>query len=728
MMMRIDRYFPVLLALLLAGCGGVLNDPYPAAESSRSIYYSSFTERPKHFDPARAYSENEYAIIAQIYEPPLQYQYLKRPYTLVPLAASAMPQPVYQDANGHPLPASAPAAQIARSVYTIHIRPGMYYQPHPALARDTRGQLLYDHLSAPALAGIHTLNDFKQTGTREVVAADYVNEIKRLALPGLNSPVFGLMSGYIVGLDQLAGQLAQAQKKAAFVDLTQFPLAGAQVVDRYTYRITIKGKYPQFVYWLAMPFFAPVPPEADRFYAQPGLASKDISLDWYPLGSGPYYLAVNDPNRKMVLLKNPHFHGERFPSQGEPQDRAQGLLKDAGQPLPLTDEIVFSLEKESIPYWNKFLQGYYDSSGVGSDSFDQAIRLDANGNPVLTPEMQARHIRLSSAVTTSIFYMGFNMRDPVVGGYSERARKLRQAISIAVDDEEFISIFLNGRGVPAQGPLPPGIFGYQGGAAGINPYVYDWKNGRPERKSLAYARQLLAEAGYPQGRDTATGQPLTLYFDVTATGPDDKARLDWMRKQFQKLNIQLVVRDTDYNRFQDKIDRGTEQLFEWGWNADYPDPENFLFLLYGPNSKVEHHGENAANYDNPEFNRLFEQMKNMDNGPARQQVINQMLAIARQDAPWSFGYYPKTLGLRHAWIHNAKPNLMANNSLKYLRVDVPLRNRMRQQWNQAVWWPLGLILVLLAAATWPAVHVWRRREAATAREKATQTVAEEEMV
>ncbi len=109
-----------------------------------------------------------------------------------------------------------------------------------------------------------------------------------------------------------------------------------------------------------------------------------------------------------------------------------------------------------------------------------------------------------------------------------------------------------------------------------------------------------------------------LYFDTTATGPDDKSRLDWMHKQFAQLDMQLVIRGTDYNRFQDKMRKGKAQIFQWGWNADYPDPENFLFLLYGPNSKAEHGGENAANYQNPEFDRLFERMKDMDNGPERQ--------------------------------------------------------------------------------------------------------------
>src|SRR4029453_13010161 len=168
------------------------------------------------------------------------------------------------------------------------------------------------------------------------------------------------------------------------------------------------------------------------------------------------------------------------------------------QPMPFIDRVVFSLEKETIPYWNKFLQGYYDASGITSDTFDQVIRVTGSGDAQLTPAMEKQGIRLQTSVATSIMYMGFNMLDPVVGGDSERARKLRQAISIAIDQEEFISIFLNGRGIAAQGPIAPGLFGYKGGEAGINRYMYDWVNGAPQRKAIDYAKKLLAEAGYPE--------------------------------------------------------------------------------------------------------------------------------------------------------------------------------------------------------------------------------------
>ena len=703
---------------LLAGCSGSpWNNPYPASQTGANIFYSSFAERPKHLDPVQSYSENEYVFLAQIYQPPLQYHYLKRPYQLVPFAATEVPRAVFFDGKGRRLPDDADAKLVAYSEYVIHIRPGILYQPHPAFAVDAKGDPLYYPLKRGALRGISALRDFSQQGTRELTAADYVNEIKRLAHPRLHSPIYGLMSGYIVGLKELAETLAKAEKslpKDAYLDLTRYDLPGAQVLDRYTYRIKVRGKYPQFVYWLAMPFFAPVPPEAERFYAQPGMAQKNITLDWFPVGTGPYMLTVNNPNRRMVLDRNPNFGGEVYPSEGEPGDAAAGLLRDAGKPLPFIDKVVFSLEKEQIPYWNKFLQGYYDASGIASDTFDQAVQFSGQGDAVLSDSMRRRGISLQTSVATSVYYLGFNMLDPVVGGYGERARKLRRAISIAIDEEEYISIFQNGRGIPAQGPIPPGIFGYREGRDGINPYVYDWVDGAAHRKPIEAAKALLAEAGYPGGRDAKSGQPLLVNLDTTTTGVGSKSMLDWYTKQFEKIGVQLVVRSTDYNRFQDKLRKGNVQLYFLGWNADYPDPENFLFLLAGAQSKVNVGGENASNYHNPEYDRLFEQMKNMYNSPERQALIDRMVAIARRDAPWVWSYFPKDYTLTHSWVYNRKPNQMANNGLKYQRIDPALREKLRREWNQPVVWPLALILLALAASTVPAIVVFRRRERATA--------------
>lgn len=714
------RSLVLLLACLLCACAASpWNNPYPAADAVQNTLYAAFDERPKHLDPVLSYSENEAIFVAQIYEPPLQYHFLRRPYELIPLTATEVPKPTHLDARGQLLPDNSPVEEVAYSVYRIAIKPGIYYQPHPAFAKSATGDFLYHALTPADLVSVQTLADFKLTDTRELTAADYAYQIKRMAHPKLHSPIAGLMSEYIVGLSELAQRLAQAYAeletkghRPPFLDLSQFEIEGVKVIDRYTYEIKLKGKYPQLRYWLAMPFFAALPWEAERFYTQAGMQEKNITLDWYPVGTGPYMLIENNPNRRMVLQRNPHFHGETYPLEGEASD--QPMLEDAGKPLPFIDQAIYSLELENIPYWSKFLQGYYDTSGISSDSFDQAIQFGTQGEPELTEAMAEKGLQLLTAVEPSIFYMGFNMLDEVIGGLTERARRLRQAIAIAVDYEEFISIFANGRGIAAQGPLPPGIFGYQEGAEGINPSVYEWINGQPRRRSIEAARSVLIEAGYPDGRDTTTGKPLVLHYDTALTGPEAKARLDWLRKQFIKLGLQLNIRATDYNRFQDKMKKGTAQIFEWGWNADYPDPENFLFLLYGPNAKALHQGENAANYQSPDFDRLFERMKSMENTPERQALIDQMVAHVRRDVPWAGGWHPVQYSLYHAWYKNTKPNQMARNTLKYRRLDPPLRAQLRAEWNHPVLWPVIVLASLMVVGIVPAVLSYRRRERATA--------------
>jgi oligopeptide transport system substrate-binding protein len=722
-MSKLLTLIAVALALVFAGgCDGPFdraqgrpwNNPYPSQEDGRNTLYSGFIERPKHLDPVQSYAENEYVYISQIYMPPLQYHYLRRPYELIPFAATEIPRPQFYDASGRRLSERALPEQIALSTYDIHIRRGILYQPHPAFAKDEAGMPRYLNLGHAETRGIYELRDFRHVGTRELTAEDYVYQIKRLAHPRLHSPIFGLMSEYIVGLKDYAAKLQDKARElpaAAYLDLNSIPFEGAVVLDRYSYRINIRGAYPQFAYWLAMPFFAPIPEEAERFYAQPGMnEGKNLSLDWYPVGTGPYMLTINNPNRSMVLERNPNFAGEAYPVDGEPGDSAAGLLADAGKMMPFIDKVVFSIEKESIPYWNKFLQGYYDFSGISSDTFDQVVQTSGAGDIALTEAMENRGIALQTSVATSTAYVGFNMLDPVVGGNSERARKLRQAISIAIDFEEMISIFRNGRGIPAQGPIPPGIFGYRDGEEGMNPVVYDWIDGKAKRKSITQAKQLLSEAGYPNGIESTSGKPLVIHFDATLVGADGKSRGDWLVKQFAKIDLQLVLRNTDFNRFQDKIRKGSAQLFFMGWNADYPDPENFLFLFHGPQARALKNGENTSNYQNPEFDRLFEKMQVMANGLERQALIDRMMGILRHDAPWAWGVHPKDFALAHGWVHNRKPNKMANNNLKYQRIDPAIRAQRRAEWNRPVWWPLAAAALVLGATILPAVRTWRRRE------------------
>jgi len=679
-------------ASILAGCGEIWNDPYPAAERGKNILYSVFSERPKHLDPAQSYASDESTFTRQVYEPPLQYHYLKRPYELITLTAAEIPKPRFEERGG-----------VTYSIYDIRIKPGIKYQPHPGFVAENlsleKGKI--ENLTSPYSLPL---------GTRELKSDDYIYQIKRLAHPQLHSPIFGLMSEYIVGLKDYEARLKKAAKPGEWLDLRQHDIEGVTRIDDYAYRVTLKGRYPQFVYWLAMPFFAPMPWEADQFFAQAGMAEKNLTLDWWPVGTGPFMLSENDPNARMVLARNPNFRGEPYPSEGEPGDAARGMLADAGKTMPFVDKAVYTREKEAIPLWNKFLQGYYDLSGIGSETFDQAVRISLEGEAGLSPEMEARGIRLDTTIAPTIFYLGANWLDPVVGGNSERARKLRQALAIAVDWEEYLSIFGNGRGVVSHSPLAPGIFGYRDGKDSVNPVTHEWKDGKAQRRPIEAAQKLLSEAGYPDGRDAKTGQPLVIYLDTTQRGPGDKSVIDWWRKQFAKISVQFEPRQTDWNRFQEKLRKGSTQLFIVGWSADYPDPENFMFLLHGPQSRAKSQGENASNYVNPEFDALFEKMRNMPNGPERQQIIDRMNEIFRRDSPWIGGYHPKNFALFHSWLGNAKVNEISDNKLKYLKVDPARREAMRREWNRPVAWPVVLILVLLVLSVVPAYRNYRRRE------------------
>ncbi len=708
----------IACALLSQGCdNSVWNNPYPDKNGSDNTLYTSFSERPKHLDPAISYNADEWIFINQIYEAPLQYHYLKRPYELVPLIAQSMPTVRYLDKNEKELPQNASVEDIAFSVYQIKIKPGITYQQHPAFAKvQGKDEFLYHHLTPEFVKNKHTLSDFPKTATRELVADDFVYQIKRLADPTLNSPILGLMENYIVGIKEYSKELQKiyhemgvTEGNIAFLDLRPLSFEGVKVIDSYTYEIKVHGKYPQFLYWLAMPFYCPMPWEAIAFYSQNVLREKNISLDWYPVGTGPFTLTKNNPNLEMIMEKNPTFHGELYPSDGEPGDKEKGLLTLAGKPLPFLDRIIFILEKESIPYWSKFLQGYYDQSGVSSQNFDQALNSSASGNLELTKGLMDKGIRLATSVQPSDFYWGFNMLDDVVGGYSDKNKKLRQAISIAVDMDEYVNIFLNGNGIVAQGPLPPSIFGFNEDKKAKNPFVYNLEK-KGERKSLEQAKKLLSEAGYPNGIDPKTHQSLVLYYDaIVSGGPESQAQFSWIRKQFKKLGIELVVRSTQYNRFQDKMRNGDFQIYFWGWNADYPDPENFLFLLYGKNSKVKLDGENASNYENPTFDALYEQMKSMENSDKRAQIIAQMLQIVQEDAPWIWGFHPKIYVLRQGWVAPFKTNAMSRNTLKYMSLDPELRSKERIQWNQPIRWPLLLGLLGFIIICIPAfVGYWRK--------------------
>ena len=729
----------LLWMLLLTGCN---NSPYPAgAERENTLFYSFDERSPRYLDPTASYANNETAYTFQIYEPLYGYHYLKRPYQLTPKAAAQVVKPRYLDPAGRPLPEDAPAETIAESVYDIPIRTGMRYQPHPAFAVDAQGRHLYHSeqpLSRAALGDKRSPFDFPRQGTREVVAEDFVYALKRHATTRIEAPVFAVFAEYLIGLKdyaalvkredaQLLQGLPEDLRDKPFLDFRRWPLAGASAPEKHLLRIRLKGKYPQWNYWMALPFVAPLPWEADAFYAQPGMNENGLSLNQWPVGSGPYMMKAFIRDRRHVLVRNPNFHGEAYPCEGAPGDREAGRLDDCGKPMPFIDTLYVTIEKEAVARKEKFKQGYFDVPEIERPEWGVSFRADADDSDEVAALFKQRGFQFPLMTDISNWYLGFNMLDPVVGRgdtpeQAERNRKLRQAIAIVVDYEEgYGRIFKHKGGVAAHSPLPPGLFGSREGQGDFhNPVTHRWvgdgKGGHPVRRTVEEARQLLAEAGYPGGRDAVSGRPLVLNYDFQrAITPEFKSENDWMVKQFAKLGIQLEIRATDFNQYQDKTLKGKHQIFWAGWLADYPDAENFLFLLYGPNAKSKSNGENIANYENPEFDALYRQLQGLDDGPEKQAVIDRMVALVQRDSPWLFGYFPWGGLAFQQWVHNGKPSILIRDMAKYYRVDPALRAAKQAEWNAPVRWPLAVIGLALLAAGWGARRSYRARETATAR-------------
>jgi ABC-type transport system substrate-binding protein len=724
----------VMGAVLLAGCN---NNPLPDDVAASNTLVTAFREKsPRHLDPTASYWNNETPFMYQIYEPPYGYHYLKRPYQVVAKSAVEVAKPRYLDKNGKDLPDDAPGDQIAESVYDVHIKPGILYQPHPAFAKDAQGKYLYhtDHpLTAAALGTRRSPWEFAETGTRELVAEDFVYALKRQATTRITTPISGIFSEYIIGLKDYIGliktedaklrkNLDPASLDKPFLDFRRWPLAGATAPDKHLLRIRIAGKYPQWTYWMTLTFTAPVPWEADAFYAQPGMAGNGLSLDIWPVGTGPFMMKEYVQDRRHVMVRNPNYRGEPYPCEGMPGDKEAGLLADCGKPTPFLDKMVFLIEKEVLPVKAKFRQGYYDVPEIERTDYGVDFRVDIDDSESVKREFQEKGIQLPKVVDLSSWFVGFNMLDPVLGkgdtpDRQAKNRKLRQAISIAIDWEEFVRVFPEEGGEAAMGPLPAGLFGSRHGTlAGYNPVTHRVVDGKIVRRPIEDAKKLIAEAGYPEGRDEKTGQPLVLNYDFYGQPtPKRKAQFDWMIRQYAKLGVQLEIRATDNNQFQDKVRKGKHQIYWSGWLADYPDAENFLFLLYGPNGKSRSDGENTSNYENPEYDKLFSQLKLLDDGPAKQELIDKMVHILQEDAPWTFGYFPFASGAYQPWLHNGKPAILIKDMGRYYRIDAAERVAKQREWNKPVWWPLVALLVALAAVLVIGMRSFKRRERMNAR-------------
>ena len=413
---------------------------------------------------------------------------------------------------------------------------------------------------------------------RAVTARDVIYSIKRLADPAVQSTGYWLVAGKIKGLDEFFNRAAAGGKADYSMEID-----GLQALDDRTLKVILTEPYPAFIYVMSMPYTAPVAREAVTYYNVP----EREGFSRHPVGTGAYRLKLWKRQHRLILEKNPGFRRETYPSIGAPGDREKGLLEDAGKPLPFLDEIWYSIISAGQPVWLLFLQGYLDASGIPQEQFDKVV----TKNLELSERFIQKGISLEIASELSVFYLAFNMRDPLLG----KNKLLRQALSLSFDTDLYNQIFLNGRGINAQGPLPPGIFGFDPNLK--NPY---------KTHDLDRARELLARAGYPGGIDPRTGRPLELVYDIGSDSTRAREVAAFDMRCFEQLGLKMKLQVNTWSQHLERSHKGTFQMFSLGWNADYPDAENFLQLLYGPNAPPN---PNSASFADPEYDRLYEQNK-----------------------------------------------------------------------------------------------------------------------
>lgn len=643
---RVATLAALAASLVLSGCN---NNPYPPGESQGNVLYRTLSEDPKSLDPTFSYTVDEGYVCDVIYPSFYKYHPIKRPFsTVLNLGAK---EPVVQ---------TSPDGKSQEWTFTF--KSDLKFQDDPCF---------------PGGKG------------RAITAKDVEYSFKRMCDPKNNCPVAPFFEDKVLGWKEYSKVFAdamEAKDEAARAKNYDATLPGVTVdpSDPYTLHIKLNQPYPQLKYLMAMHMTTPQAREAVEKYGD--------EYARHPVGSGPYKMDRYIPKQRIELSVNPNRHKALYPSDGATEeDKKAGWLDDAGKQLPLSDKVVFSIVKESTSAWNLFLQGYLDTAAVNNNNYQQVVT--TNGG--LSDDMKRRGITLRRDPQLNVYYCAFNMEDETFGGYTPEKRKLRQAISLSIDADEYIQLIAQGNGQKAEWLIPPGVFGNDPKFA--NPY---------RQTNIEKAKQLLTEAGYPDGNDPKTGKKLVLGYDNSATTAAAMLQVSVLKRQIERIGIKVESRSTNANQFQERLLKGQHQFIFYGWFADYPDPENFVFLLYGPNKKP---GPNAASYASPEYDKLFDQVRVMNDGPERQALIEKMRAIAVEDCPWIPIYHSLAMGLSYDWLHNTMSHPIANDMAQYRRVDFKTRAEKQAEWNHPIWLPVVAVLILLGLTVIPAAQVVQKR-------------------
>ncbi len=494
-----------------------------------------------------------------------------------------------------------PKVSKDQRVYTFKIRKGVKFQDDP---------------SFPLGKG------------REVTAEDFIYSWKRLAHPKNTATGWWTLDGKIEGLNEWRAR-AGREKDFDF----QSPVSGLRALDSHTLQIRLRQPNAVFLHALATLPTAVVPREAVEKYG--------ADFGQHPVGTGPYVLKENVPGSKLVWERNPNYRVATYPSEGMPGDKEAGLLENAGSPLPLNNRIITHINEENLPLWLSFLAGELDLSPVPKDSFGDAVP----GGDKLSPELAARGIRLLNFPRVDLTRISFNFASPLLAGN----RDLRRALSLAFDSGPMIQTFYNGMAVPAEGPIPPGLVGYDP----------DFKN--PWRKTnLEKAKTLLAKAGYPEGK----GLPALDFISVASASSRQVS--EYIQREFAKIGVKLNIQAFSWPEYVMRVNKKQGQIWSFGWQAFYPDAENFLQLFYSKNGAP---GPNDMNYKNSHFDQLYERAMVLTGEKARIPLYRQMRDIVVEDAPCIFGLHRTEVLLAQPWLRNVKLHNFAYDQAKYYRLN-----------------------------------------------------------
>ncbi len=597
---RTGRQWRAWLIAIVASVA-IASGPVATAADAVKTLRVVFSIAETSFDPQFASDAASDSVLANICEAMLDYDYLARPVTLVPRTLEAMP--TVED-NG--------------AAYVFTLKKGIFFTPDPAF----KGR------------------------PRELTAADQAYAIRRLLDPAVKSPWLWLIEGKIVGGDEARAKAAKAGK----FDYDA-PIPGLEVVDRYTLRIRLKAPDLRFLYVMAVPNTCAVAREVVDAYGQ--------DFGAHPVGTGPYMLGEYKRSAKIVLEANPGFREMTYVPAGPIPPESQAIAAALkGRRLPFARRIEISIIEEGQAQWLAFLNREIDLlERLPSEFVEQAL---VDGK--LKPDLAAKGIAHELLLRPNTWWTYFNMDDPVVGGYAPEKVALRRAIGMSYDLAESIRVLLKGRAVPASGPIPPDIAGYDPGLR-TNAQLYD----------PALARALLDRFGYRDRdgdgyRELPDGGPLVLERWST---PNSTARQgdELWKKNMDAIGLKIVFKKDRLPELRKMARLGKIPMRGDGWNADYPDAENFMQLLYGPNAGQE----NQARFNLPAFDKLFDQARKLPDSAQRTQLFDRMTELAIVYAPWRIGYHLIEDQLRQPWVQPYKPHPIRSQVYQYVDIDMAAR-------------------------------------------------------